>query len=313
MVRQELMKLPGIVDVTAKSCLPSDWHNGNPVSSANNPDSKWIMEVCDIKENYAGVMGYEVVEGEIPWKETGLDSEDCMINEQAAKALGYNDPIGKQIGLFTTGKKYTIRGIFKNANTKTLHRVVDPQVFVKLNELRDYHVLLVKTSNPQSAIHSIQTLWDKENPEFPFEYHFLDQVYENLYKIEQTANRVVTIGMYLAIFLAFMGLFAIAHFASLQRVKEVGIRKVNGAKISEIMTLLNRDFIIWVGISFAVATPVSWYAMNNWLGNFAFKISLGWWIFALAGLFALGIAILTVSWQSWRAATRNPVEALRYE
>ncbi len=313
MVSQELMKMPGIKDVTAKSCLPSDWHNGNPVTSANNPDSKWIMEVCDIKENYAGVMGYQVVEGEIPWKETNIESEDCMINEQAAIALGYDDPIGKQIGLFTTDRKYTIRGILKNANTKSLHRVVDPQVFVKLNEIRDYHVMLVKVSDPQTAIRSIQSLWEKENPETPFEYHFLDQVYENLYKIEQTANRVVTIGMYLAIFLAFMGLFAIAHYASLQRVKEVGVRKVNGAKIIEIMTLLNRDFIFWVIVAFAVATPVSWYAMNKWLGNFAFKTSLSWWIFVASGIFALLIAILTVSWQSWRAATRNPVEALRYE
>lgn len=313
MVRQELLKMPGIKDVTAKSCLPSDWHNGNPVTSANNPDSKWIMEVCDIKENYAGVMGYQLAEGEIPWKETNIESEDCMINEQAAKALGYDDPIGKQIGLFTTDKKYTIRGIFKNANTKSLHRVVDPQVFIRLNELRDYHVMFVKVSDPQTAIRSIQSLWEKENPETPFEYHFLDQVYENLYKIEQTANRVVTIGMYLAIFLAFMGLFAIAHYASLQRVKEVGVRKVNGAKIIEIMTLLNRDFIVWVIVAFAVATPVSWYAMNKWLGNFAFKTSLSWWIFVASGVFALLIAILTVSWQSWKAATRNPVEALRYE
>ncbi len=95
--------------------------------------------------------------------------------------------------------------------------------------------------------------------------------------------------------------------------QEVGVRKVNGAKIIEIMTLLNRDFIVWVFVAFAVATPVSWYAMNKWLGNFAFKTSLSWWIFALAGFFALSIAILTVSWQSWKAATRNPVEALRYE
>jgi putative ABC transport system permease protein len=313
MVRQELMKLPGIKDVTAKSCLPSDWHNGNPVTSANNPDSKWIMEVCEIKENYAGVMGYQVLEGEIPWQESNNESEDCMINEQAAKALGIDDPIGKQIGLFTTDKKYTIRGIFRNANTKSLHQVVDPQIFIKLDILRDYQVVMVKVSDTQAAVKSIQTIWDKENPDIPLEYHFLDEVYENLYQIEKTANRIVTIGMYLAIFLAFMGLFAIAHYASLQRVKEVGVRKVNGARIVEIMTMLNREFVVWVLIAFAVATPVAYYSMDKWLGNFAFKTNLSWFIFAGSGFLALLIAILTVSWQSWKAATRNPVEALRYE
>jgi putative ABC transport system permease protein len=313
MIRQELMKLPGIKDVTAKSCLPSDWHNGNPVTSENNPDSKWIMEVCEIKENYAGVMGYELVSGDIPWKETTRESVDCMINEQAAVALGFTNPVGKQIGLLTTDKKYTIRGIFKNANTKSLHRVVDPQVFIQLNDLLDYQVMMIKISDPENAIRSIRTIWERENPDIPLEYHFLDEVYDNLYQIENTASQVVSIGMYLAIFLAFMGLFAIAHFASLQRIKEIGVRKVNGAKVYEIMSLLNREFLIGVLVAFIVATPVSWLAMNKWLGNFAFKTSLSWWIFLLAGSFALIIAIITVSWQSWKAATRNPVEALRYE
>jgi putative ABC transport system permease protein len=173
--------------------------------------------------------------------------------------------------------------------------------------------MLIKASNPQLAIQSLQNVWNRMNPEIPFEYRFLDQVYENLYNVERTANQVVTIGMVIAIFLAFMGLFAIAHYASLRRVKEVGVRKVNGAKTGEIVALLNRDFIVWVIIAFVVATPVSYFAMMKWLGNFAFKTSLSWWIFALAGALALGIALLTVSWQSYKAATRNPVKALRYE
>ena len=313
MVRQELMKMPGIADVTSKSCLPSDWNNGNPVTSEDHPESKWIMEICDIKPNYPAVMGYQLAKGEVPWDASANNSLDCMINEKAVEALGYADPIGKQIGIYMRKEKFTIRGIMKDANTKSLHRLVDPQVFIKLNQLRDYHVMLIKASNPQLAIQSLQTLWTKLNPEHPFEYHFLDQVYENLYKVESTANTVVTIGMVIAIFLAFMGLFAIAHYASLRRVKEVGVRKVNGAKTGEIVALLNRDFIVWVIIAFAVATPVSYYAMMKWLGNFAFKTSLSWWIFIISGGLALFIALLTVSWQSWKAATQNPVKALRYE
>jgi putative ABC transport system permease protein len=110
-----------------------------------------------------------------------------------------------------------------------------------------------------------------------------------------------------------MGLFALSSYAMARRTKEIGIRKVNGARISEILTMLNKDFIKWVAIAFVIATPIAYYAMNKWLENFAYKTELSWWIFALAGLLALGIALLTVSWQSWKAATRNPVEALRYE
>jgi len=110
-----------------------------------------------------------------------------------------------------------------------------------------------------------------------------------------------------------LGLFGQAAISSENKIKEIGIRKVNGAKVSEILAMLNRDFVKWVAIAFVIATPVSYYAMNKWLENFAYKTNLSWWIFALAGVLALGIALLTVSWQSWRAATRNPVEALRYE
>jgi putative ABC transport system permease protein len=117
----------------------------------------------------------------------------------------------------------------------------------------------------------------------------------------------------LSILLASIGLLGLASNATRKRVKEIGIRKVNGATIAEILALLNKDLIIWVVVSFAVATPIAYFAMNKWLESFAYKTTLSWWIFALAGLLALEIALLTVSWQSWRAATRNPVEALRYE
>jgi putative ABC transport system permease protein len=110
-----------------------------------------------------------------------------------------------------------------------------------------------------------------------------------------------------------MGILAMSIFATQNRIKEIGIRKVNGAKISEVLVMLNKDFVKWVAIAFVIATPIAYYAMNKWLESFAYKTALSWWIFALAGLLALGIALLTVSWQSWRAATRNPVEALRYE
>ena len=117
----------------------------------------------------------------------------------------------------------------------------------------------------------------------------------------------------IALVISCLGLYGLASHFITNRTKEIGIRKVNGAKVSEVMTLLNKDFIKWVVIAFVIAAPIAWFAMNKWLENFAYKTNLSWWIFALAGMLAIGIALLTVSWQSWKAATRNPVEALRYE
>jgi putative ABC transport system permease protein len=164
-----------------------------------------------------------------------------------------------------------------------------------------------------SAIKVLSAVWAKNNPDIPFEYFFLDDAYGKLYKNEDTASKIISAGMVVALFLAFMGLYAISHFATERRIKEIGVRKVNGARVAEILLLLNRDFIRWIIISIVLAMPITWYALHKWLSNFAYKTTLSWWVFALSGLAALVIAVLTVSWQSWRAATQNPVEALRYE
>ncbi|MFA5534120.1 MAG: FtsX-like permease family protein, partial [Mariniphaga sp.] len=146
-----------------------------------------------------------------------------------------------------------------------------------------------------------------------FEYYFLDQTLANLYKEDRKFGRVFLLATILSVLIGCLGLLSTSIFVAELRTREIGIRKVNGAKVSEILTMLNKDFIKRVAITFVIATPVAYYAMNKWLENFAYKTSLSWWIFALAGLLALGIALLTVSWQSWRAATKNPVEAWRYE
>jgi putative ABC transport system permease protein len=143
--------------------------------------------------------------------------------------------------------------------------------------------------------------------------NFLDQAIENMYQSELEFRHTFSLFAGCAIVICCLGILAMSLFASQRRIKEIGIRKVNGARISEILTMLNSEFVKWVGISFLIACPVAWYAMHKWLQSYAYKTGLSWWIFVLAGIMALGIALLTVSWQSWRAATRNPVEALRYE
>ncbi|HET6557445.1 MAG TPA: ABC transporter permease [Prolixibacteraceae bacterium] len=311
--REELIKSPSIIDVTAKSILPSQWNNGATIAALDNPGNQQLMETCQITYNYPDVIQIPIAEGKNPFDPMLKTSNECLINEQAVKSLNLTDPIGKQIKVHDRDI-YTIAGVLKNANTKSLHIQIDPQVYVSLARVEPYHVIMVKTSEDQkSAVDALKALWSKYNEEYPMEYYFLDDAYDKLYKIEETASKIIGTGMIIALFLAFMGLYAISTYATERRVKEIGVRKVNGATIHEVMVMLNHVFVKWVAIAFVIATPLAWYAVHKWLQNFAYKTSLGWWIFALAGVLALAISLLTVSWQSWKAATRNPVEALRYE
>jgi len=312
-VRDELLGNPNIVDVTVKSCLPTDWNNGNPIALVDDPTRECLMENCEVSFNYTEMMKIPLVEGKNPFDAETRNNNECMVNESGAQALGLINPVGVQIKT-SDNSILTIAGVLKNVNTKSLHLQVDPQIYRLANRIQGFYFLMIKTTgNRESCVETIGAVWKKYNPQIPFEYHFLDDVYNDLYNTEKVASKIISLGMWVALFLAFIGLFSISHYAIERRVKEVGIRKVNGAKVSEVLILLNRDFVKWVLFAFAIATPIAYYAMNRWLQNFAYKTELSWWIFALAGLLALGIALLTVSWQSWKAATRNPVESLRYE
>ena len=177
-----------------------------------------------------------------------------------------------------------------------------------LNEI----IVRIEPTNP-TALSDIETVWNKFVLDYPLEFNFVTDHVQKLYQPERNLANTLNVFSMIAIVIACMGLFTLTILAMNQRIKEIGIRKVNGAKVSEILTMLNKDFIKWVAIAFVLGCPIAFYAMNKWLENFAYKTTLSWWIFALAGFLTLGIALLTVSWQSWRAATRNPVDALRYE
>jgi putative ABC transport system permease protein len=159
----------------------------------------------------------------------------------------------------------------------------------------------------------LKTSWESLATGNPFEYELLDQRLQNMYEKDERLMNAFSSFSILAIIIASLGLFGLISSMAETKVKEIGIRKVNGARISEILTMLNKDFIILVAIAFVIAFPISWYTLHKWLQNFAYKTELSWWIFGLSGILALGITLLTVSWQSWRASTRNPVEGLRYE
>ena len=177
-----------------------------------------------------------------------------------------------------------------------------------------YHLIVKPSKNQIAQAHQvIAQTWKKLIPDYPLDMETVGDQYEWLHRENKNYLQLIGACCFISIFLSMIGLFAISYQSSRYRTKEIGIRKVNGAKISEVMVMLNKDSVKWVAIAFVIATPIAYYAMNKWLEDFAYKTELSWWIFALAGLLALVIAMLTVSWQSWKAATRNPVEALRYE
>jgi putative ABC transport system permease protein len=209
--------------------------------------------------------------------------------------------------------KLTVTGVTEDFNFKPLFSKIEPLAMFCLTNNCNYLFLKVSTDDIQKTIKRIEALHNKINGNFPFEYHFLDEDYGNLYEGEKRQAKIFNIFSLMAIFISCLGLFGLSSFMLAQRTKEIGIRKSNGATAVNIMLLFSRYYIRWVIISFVIAIPVSYFFMHNWLKNYAFRTAISWWIFALACAIVLFIALVTVSWQSWKAARKNPVEALRYE
>ena len=235
-----------------------------------------------------------------------------LINETAIKQYGLKNPIGQ---LITPGNgiKGEIIGIIRDFHYRGLNYVQTPVLLFYTTEYKNYVNIRINNINIPEALEKIKSVWDELCPAFAFEYSFLNETYDLQYKSERRFENLLFAFALMAVFIAGIGLFGLSIYSIERKTKEIGLRKVNGARTIEIILMLNRDFIKWVAVAYLFACPVAWYAMHKWLQNFAYRTGLSWWIFALAGLIALGIALLAVSWQSWRAATRNPVEALRYE
>jgi len=314
-LKNELIKSPNISNISSVSSLPTIRYIGGMLYTSENNENKVLSERISISEGYFELMKIKFIEGENELNNTNGEIQNCIINEMAAKKLNLNPPYtGQLIFDMNSGRDLTIKGVIGDVNTKSLCVDVEPCLYTQARNYDDMGIILFKLGGDyEDAINNIKNYCQKYNSKTPFEFHFLDMDYDNLYVNEIRMQKTLGWFSLVSIILASIGLLAMAYFVTENKTKEIGIRKINGAKVSEVMGMLNLDFVIWVAIAFIIATPIAWYAMHKWLENFAYKTDLSWWIFALAGLLALGIALLTVSWQSWKAATRNPVEALRYE
>jgi putative ABC transport system permease protein len=206
----------------------------------------------------------------------------------------------------------TVKGIINDFNQQSLKELPRPIGFIN-QPANQYYTIKAEMTEISRLISELEKIWISHYPGNPFHYFFLDDFYNEQYQAEQRFSGLFLASSLLAIIIACLGLLGLSIYSITQRTREIGIRKANGAGNYQVMALLNRDFIIWVVLAFVIASPVAWFVMNKWLRNFAYKTEMSWWTFALAGVIVLFIALITVSWQSWRAASTNPADTLRYE
>ena len=312
--KHDVLMNSNILSASAVSDLPRAmiWVTSIHYDGSNKQNSP-TMSYLEIDKDFVKTFGIHLKEGYLPGDTASpYSGTQYVMNESAVRKLGWAEPVGKKLSCYN-GKDGFVTGIIGDFHFKTLHKEIEPLFLYIREEAPKYLAVKLNTTDIRSSVEFIKQQWNNIVPDSPFEYFFYDNFYDNLYKKEALLGKIIFIFSMIAIMIACMGLFGLAAFFSERRTKEIGVRKANGALIIEVITMLNREFIKWVVISFIIATPVSWYAMHKWLQTFAYKTEMSWWIFALAGILSIGIALITVSWQSWRAATRNPVEALRYE
>ncbi len=299
--------------ISFSAFYPGNTNQSRDTQVALNGEKKPIsFDLFSADAEFFEMLGIQLVSGRLYTDDLSTDKNKIVVNETFLRENKIPDPIG---GTLVMGATYEIIGVVKDFHFKPVNQSI--AALAIRNESSPSYCLLTLQTNDFKSLYSAVSNIKKEvadlSPSFPVEVTFFDQAIQNMYQSELRFRRTFSLFAISAIVICCLGILAMSIFASQRRIKEIGIRKVNGAKIFEILLMLNKDFVKWVGIAFIIACPVAWFAMHKWLSNFAYKTEMSWWIFALAGIIALVIALVTVSWQSWRAATRNPVEALRYE
>ncbi len=311
--KEELKRLPEIQVASLSSQPIGNGLTQNGYFFERNSDIQ-MFNVLYTDADFLACFDVELTSGRNFKEDSGLEDNTILVNQKLVEHAGWDEPLHQKI---FRGKPLEVIGTINDFNFASLEQHIKPMLVLANPAFDGWRFMNVniryQTNDIRSLMKKIAGLWEKRFPNTPYEITFLDDQLARNYESLSAQQKIVALFSSLAIFIACMGLFGLTLLVTKQRTKEIGIRKVNGAKVTEILAMLNKDFLKWIAIAFVIACPLAYYAMFKWLENFAYKTTLSWWIFALAGVLALGIALLTVSWQSWRAATRNPVEALRYE
>lgn len=312
--KEQASNMPGIKDISRITDIPTQIENGTGGVDWDGKDPNADIEFTQsaVGYDFTKTMRLQLAQGRDFSKDFATDSVGYVINEAALKRIGYKDPIGKRLTFWQ--KKGTIVGVLKDFHFNSLHTPINPLV-LRLGEDITWGAALVRTESGKTkeALASLEKVCKQLNPKFPFSYKFSDEEYAKLYKSEQVVSQLANYFAFLAIFISCLGLLGLVMFTSEQRTKEFGIRKVLGASPVSLFNLLSKEFLILVLIAMLIASPLAWLAMNSWLQDFAYKISISWWMFVVAGITAIIIALVTVSFQAIKAAVANPVKSLRTE
>ena len=310
-VKGELMNQSGITGVTTGdgSIISIGNTTGDTDWDGKAKDRQFMIHPMAIDQDFIKFFKLKLDAGA---GFTGIkpDSAHYILNETAVRDAGIKNPMGKRFSLW--GTNGTIIGVLKDFHFASLKQKIEPFIF---HYQPHTWQLLVKTTGRDApkALKTVENTWKRYNPNFPFTYTFLDQSYEALYKSDQRTGTLFNVFAGIAILISCLGLFGLATYTAQVKVKEIGIRKVLGASIANIATMLSRDFLTLIILAILIASPVAWYAMNKWLQDFVYRATIQWWIFAVAGIAAIVIALITISFQSVKAALANPVKSLRSE
>jgi putative ABC transport system permease protein len=313
--KNDIRSLSMVSDVTSSTSVPGTEITNNrvfgiPVEGRN---TEKVIDMYYVDDHFFDTYDLSFVAGKnfsTMWRE---DSANIIINESALGYFGFEGAEQSIGDILRSGHfEVTVLGVIKDFNQQSVKIEPGPIGFFHLPR-NLYYTVNAEMADVSRLISELEKIWISHYPGNPFHYFFLDDFYNEQYNAEQRFSKLFLTSSLLGILIACLGLLGLSAYSITRRRKEIGIRKTNGAGIASVMVLLNKSFVIWVAVAFIIACPLAWFIMNRWLRNFAYKTELSWWIFALAGITAILIALLAVSWQTWRAANKNPVESLRYE
>jgi len=321
--RNTILSNSGVVDAASAGLIPGPDHIHNNTAfrtEAMSQDEFFIAAQGEVSNSFAETLGLRLIAGRDFSPEFSTDSTAFVINEAAARQMGYSveEAVGKKLARLggnpdDSDRWATIIGVVADANFVSLHSEVQPMILGSWARNQRYVPVRIRPENVETTLAVLEEAWTAWEPGYPFRYFFMDADYQQFYEQEQRLGNIYTYFTILAIMIACLGLFGLASFVTAQRTKEIGVRKVMGASVPRIVVLLSKEFTLLVLIACIIGFPVAWFAMSRWLQDFAYATTIGWGIYAVAGASALAIAWLTVSYQSIKAATQNPVDALRCE
>jgi len=316
LIKQELSASPDIMGIAFSEVglgAGAGWSRSGFEYKGNH---KEVYEYF-VDQNYIPVMGMQMIAGRNFDEKIAADTvTSVIVNEEMVKEFGWTSEtaIGQQLQGYMESKTPVVIGVVKNFNFRPLSEKIAPQMFHQFNDYAPFKFFVrIKPGNPAPALAAIQRAWNRAEPVIPFKYDFLDDSLNNFYKTEQRWSNIVGWAGGISIFLACLGLLGLTALAVVNRTKEIGIRKVLGASVISIVGLLSKDFVRLIIIALIIATPAAWYFMQKWLEGFAYRISIGWIVFAVTGAFAIAIALITIGLQAVKAGMANPVKSLRTE